>query len=62
MRDHLAPDGRLVGIPVEAPDIDPITCFAGQTVREKLWDEHDRGFVNEADYARALAELDARGE
>ena len=54
MRDHLGPDGRLVGIPVETPDVDPATCFAGQTERERLWDEHDRGFISDADYESAL--------
>jgi hypothetical protein len=58
MADHLGPHGELIGIPVAAPDLDPAVCFAGQTERERLWDEHDRGFLGDAAYAAALARLD----
>ncbi|CAN5314310.1 hypothetical protein BH11ACT3_BH11ACT3_17150 [soil metagenome] len=61
MRDHLGPKGHLIGIPVETPDVDPAVCFAGQSEREKLCDEHDRGFIDDTAYAAALARLDPEG-
>ena len=57
MRDHVGADGELIGIPVEAPHVDPAVCFAAQTERERLWDEHDRGYLSDREYAAALAKL-----
>ncbi|MEP6482531.1 MAG: hypothetical protein ABJA94_11045 [Rhodoglobus sp.] len=58
MSDHLGPNGELIGIPVETPGADPATCFAGQTEQQRLWDLHDRGYMDDAEYAAALAEIE----
>jgi hypothetical protein len=60
MADHIGPDGELVGIPMNDPQVGD--CLPVQTERERLWDLNDRGFIDDAAYAAALAELDARPE